>query len=124
MSVKFYLCKPNRETIYPLNDIFNKRYVPRIGELSTLSFSFHSTVLKDNEFVPNPLLDKLKGHYLIKMVMDGITQYFIITNQNKSFSSSDEVVNVQCYLEPYELTKRNLRGIEETSKSLRYLVTI
>lgn len=121
LSAKFWLCKPDRTVIFPLKEIVSPRLISNIGELDTLTFSFHSKVLRNNKFVENPLLDKVMGNYLVKMEMDKVINYFIITKQSKNFSSSDEIVNVSAFLEPHELTKRKVRSVEEQSKSLRYI---
>ena len=121
---KLHICKPNREIIYPLNDIFNSRLEVKRGQINSFSFSFNSKVLRNNEFVDSPLLEKVRGNYLVRLVYEGVTSYFVVVRQNKSFTQGEEIVNVECYLQGYELNKKYIRGINETSKPLRYLANL
>ena len=121
-KAKFWLCKPNRTIIHPLNDIYNESMVINKGGISELTFTIPTMVEREHKYVENPLIKKLNGLFLIKVAMDGQEEYFMITKRTKNMSNNDDNIQVQCYSLGFELGQKMQRQYEATAKPLRTII--
>lgn len=121
-KAKFWLCKPNRTIIHPLNDIYNESMVINKGGISELTFTIPTMVEREHKYVENPLIKKLNGLFLVKVAMDGQEEYFIVTKRTKNMSNNDDNIQVQCYSQGFELGQKMIRQYEATAKPLRTII--
>lgn len=121
-KTKFWLCKPNRTIIHPLNDIYNQNLVVNKGGISELTFTIPAMVEREHKYVENPLIKKLNGLFLVKVAMDDQEEYFIVTKRTKNMSNNDDNIQVQCYSQGFELGQKMIRQYEATAKPLRTII--
>lgn len=121
-KAKFWLCKPNRQVIHPLNDIYNHSLTINKGGISELTFTIPTMVEREHEYVENPLIKKLNGLFLIKVNIDGQEEYFIVTKRTKNMTANDDNIQVQCYSLEFELGQKMQRQYEATAKPLRTII--
>lgn len=120
---KFYLCKPDRTVIRPLKDIYNKNLSVRLGKVNEINFTVPTMVERNHELVENPLIDEIKHRYLIKLVFNNVTEYFVHFEQNKQMSENEESVSYKAYGLGYLLADKQIRDYEAVSKSLSQIAS-
>lgn len=113
---RLFLCKPNRETIAELHDVYGKRIKFASNGIDELIFRVPYKVKRNNEYVRNKHIDKIRGHYLIRYEEGDYKQYFIITKPIKTSDNGISVKDVQCFLLPYELNDKIVRNYKGTKK--------
>ncbi|MGK4040961.1 phage tail spike protein [Heyndrickxia oleronia] len=111
---RLFLCKPNRETIAELNEAYNKQLDTKYNGVHELSFDIPFKIEKNHKFIRNDHVDLIRGHYLIRYEKGYQKEYFIINKPKNSASGGIEVKNVQCFLLPYELNRKIVRGLKGT----------
>lgn len=129
-ETRLFLCKPDRTTIGELTEAYNKNIVPIYGSIHELTFNIPYVIEKNKEYIRNPHIDLIRGHYLIRYelrnpndndkVID--TQYFILTNPKNTFDNGKEIKQVQSYLLPYEFRDKIIRLYKGT-KNLQEVLT-
>lgn len=114
----FYLCKPDKTVIRPLKDIYNKRLSVRLGKVNEINFTVPTMIERNHKLVENPLIDEIKHRYVIKLVFNGVTEYFIHFEQNKEMSENEESVSYKAYGLGYQLADKQIRDYEAISQGL------
>ncbi|RKJ73009.1 hypothetical protein D7X33_20980, partial [Butyricicoccus sp. 1XD8-22] len=71
----------------------------------------------------NPLLDKLKGHYLVEVLSDNKTEYFIITSDSGTLSNDGVEKRFTLYSYAHKLAKKFIRQYEGVSQNLTKYAT-
>ena len=120
---QFFLCKPDKTIVHPLNDVYGEKFRSNLGGMSEFEFNIPTLVRRNDKTVVNPLFKKLQGHYLIRMDKDGITDYFTITDRSKSYNTNDEFTSVMAYSLVYELIQKPIRGYSKEASTLRQIGT-
>lgn len=120
---KFWLCKPNKERIATLIDIYDEHLATKENNLSELSFTIPVEIERDHQLVENPLIEKLKGFYLVEILKDNKTEYFVITNDSGKLSSDGVSKSYTLYSYEHKLAKKIVRGQEWTSQNLTKITT-
>lgn len=109
-EVRLYLCKPDGTTIAELSSAYKRRLTLNYGGIHQLSLQVPYKVFHNGEFIRNPQVDLVRGHYLIRLEKGvEMKEYFIITNPVNAISDGQEVKTLTCYLRPYELKDKLVR---------------
>lgn len=122
-EAQIYLCKPNRKPFKSLNDIYDAQFNVNLGKVNELVFTIPSQIERNHQLIDNPLIDDIRHRYIIKLVYNNITEYFIHFEQNKSFSESEESVTYTSYSTGYMLADKDIRDYLAESKNLTYIAT-
>ena len=117
-KVNLFLCKPNKQKISKLVDIYGTNLVTKEGVVNELMFSIPSFVEINRELVKNPLIDKIKGYYLVYLEFDDIKEYFVFLNENKNLSTDGEYIDYTLYSLGYLLNNKTIREYNEISLTL------
>lgn len=120
---KFYLCRPDKVVIKPLKDIYGQSLSIKFSSVNELNFTIPSTVERNHELIDNPLIEDIKHRYVIKMIFNNVTEYFIHFEQNKRFSDSEESLSYKSYSLGYQLADKQIRDYEATSKNLSQIAS-
>ena len=115
---KMSLCKPNKQVISPLNDVYGIELNMRMGAISELSFTIPSKVERNHQLVDNPLITKIKDRYFLKLVYENQTEFFVFLNENKIISSDGKNIIYKLFSAGILLADKIVRDFEETSLSL------
>lgn len=122
ITPNIYLCKPDKDRIRKLKDIYNLKMNMKLGAINELSFTTPAYVDRNHELIRNPLISDLKLFYLVEIQFKGVTEYFVVMNQNKSMSSSEEVISYNLLSLGYLLNNKLIKLYEATSYTLSQLV--
>lgn len=114
----FYLCKPDKTVIRPLKDIYNKRLSLKLGIVNEVNFTTPAMVERNHQPIENPLITLIKHRYIIKVVFNGITDYFIHFEQSKEKTDNEEIVTYKSYGLGYKLADRQFRDYQTDPKGL------
>lgn len=122
-KAKLYLCKPNKQVIKSLTDIYNVQINFNLGKVNEVIFTTPTQIERNHQLIDNPLIVEIRHRYLIKVVYNDITEYFVHFQQNKKFSDSGEEATYTSYSTGYMLKGSKIRGYLAESKSLTYIAT-
>ncbi|MDP4268367.1 MAG: hypothetical protein Q8880_13170, partial [Bacteroidota bacterium] len=117
-DVKFYLAKPNFETIHIFSDTNNRKLTVKYEDMHELSFSIPYKIDLNHQFVDNPAIDLVRERYLIKVVLGDLEEYFVINELIKSdnITTSDiQDLTIHCFYLPYELKYKLYKSYSATS---------
>lgn len=116
-QVRLFLCHPsNRQTIAELVNIKDKKLVENYGGINELTFSVLYNISNENgEHIRNPLVDLIRGNYLIRYEKGIFQDYYMITNPtNEATDDGKKVLRVQCYQMHYEWKDKLVREFKGT----------
>lgn len=122
MNPNIYLCKPDKERIHKLKDIYDVKLHQKLGTVNELSFTIPPFVDRNHKIIDNPLITKIKPHYYVELQFKNSTEYFVILNQNKSMSNDGEAISYRLYSSGYLLNNKLIKSYESTSYTLSELV--
>ncbi|WP_186321350.1 phage tail protein [Bacillus sp. FJAT-22090] len=120
---ELYLCKPNKQVIRPLKDIYNVQLNINLGKVNEVVFTVPTQIERKHQLVDNPLIDEIRHRYLIKVIYNNLTEYFVHFQQNKVGSDSDKYATYTSYSTGYMLKGHKIRDYQAESKSLSYIAT-
>lgn len=122
---KLWLCKPdlNRAIIARLTDIYNFKLNTKENTLSEITFDVPVQIERNHELIENPILDKFKGLYYIKMVKDGKIEYFVSSKHNGTLASDGLSKSYQLFSLGHQLDNKNVRNYEGVSQNLTKYAT-
>ena len=121
---QFWICKPNKQTVGKLIDVYNAQYTLEGGGINKLNFTIPAVTMKNHIPVTNPQVELIREYYLIKMKFQKKTEYFSVIKISKNRQENGfESVNYQCYSLGYEISQILIRDYDETSKTLSFLAT-
>lgn len=106
-------------TISKISEAFDISYVMKLGSVDKLTFRIPTKIEKDRAFIHNPHIDMAKSRYLIKMIVNKKTEYFVITETSKSINQSGKTVTFSVFGLGYELIDKSIRRYEQESANLR-----
>jgi len=117
---KLWLCKPdlNRTTIARLTDIHNFKLNTKENALNEITFDVPLMVERNHELIDNPILDKFKGLYYVKMVKDGRVEYFVSSKHSGALSNDGLSKSYQLFSLGHQLDNKTIRGYEGVSQNL------
>jgi len=119
---ELWLCKPDRTAIHKIKDSFDESLVIKFSAINELSLSIPVLIERNHKIVQNPLVNKMRERYLIRMKKDNQIEYFIILKINKQMANDGfESITYQAYSLGIMLAGKLIRDYEETSKNLSYL---
>lgn len=83
-----WLCKPNRLATAKLtNYVYDVGLSLEFSALNELNFSVPTLVKKRHDLIHNPLVDKIRERYLVRVKLDGKLEYFVIYKINKTMDN-------------------------------------
>lgn len=123
IEASMFLCKPNRQIISPLKDIYNATFSLKMGKVNELNFVIPSMIERGHRLIDNPLIEKIKHRYLVKLEYNNQVEYLVFLEANKSFQSNGEEVSYRLYSEGYLLADKTIREYEAVSKTLSEILT-
>lgn len=106
-------------TISKISEAFDISYIMKLGTVDKLTFRIPTKIEKDRAFIHNHHIDMAKPRYLIKMIVNKVTEYFVITETSKSMNQSGKTVTFTVFGLGYELIDKNIRRYEQESANLR-----
>ena len=120
----FWLCRPNKKRIAKLKDIYNENLSTKENALHELSFTIPTEVERNHELIPNPLLELLRGYYLVEMKRNDKIEYFVLTNDSGTLSKDGVEKSFTLYSYAHKLAKKFVRNyIPEQPQTLSKYVT-
>lgn len=122
ITPNIYLCKPDKSRIHKLKDIYDLKLNLKLGAINELSFSIPSYIDRNHELIKNPLVSEIKLYYLVEFQFKGVTEYFVVMNQNKSMSNDGEIISYNLFSLGYLLNNKLIKLYEATSYTLSQLV--
>lgn len=122
-EVSMFLCKPNRTIIHPLKDVYNATFSLKMGKVNELNFVIPSMIERNHELIDNPLIEKIKHRYLVKLEYNNQVEYLVFLEANKSYQSNGEEVSYRLYSEGYLLADKTIRAYEAVSKTLSEILS-
>lgn len=116
-QVRLFLCHPsNRQTIAELVNIKDKKLVENYGGINELTFSVLYNISNESgKCIRNPLVDLIRGNYLIRYEKGIQKDYYLISNPiNEATDDGGKVLRVQCYQMHYEWKDKLVREFKGT----------
>ena len=123
LKASYFLCKPDKTVISPLKDITSPNLSRKLGKVNEFTFSIPTMIERNRELIENPLIDKIKHRYLIKLDYNSQIEYFVFLDQNKQFDDSNENISYQAFSLGYLIADKSIRSYEAVSKSLTEMAT-
>ncbi|WP_341323358.1 phage tail protein [Solibacillus sp. FSL H8-0523] len=114
----FSLCKPDKTIIAPLKDIYNVELSVKLGKVNELNFTIPSQIERNHNLIENPLIDKIKHRFLVKMVYNYQTEYFVFLDQNKQYDEGTENLSYKLFGLGYLLADKQIRSFKAEAQSL------
>lgn len=110
-QVRLFLCKPDRTTIAELVHIKDRKLVENYGGINQLSFSVPYKITNaTGKTLRNPIIELIRGDYLMRIEKGSEIDYFIISNpENSSGSNGEETKSVVCHQQQYEWKDKLVR---------------
>lgn len=107
-NLKIRLCKPDRTTIYELNDVINPVYTEIYSGINTLNFDlpYYLTDISGVQF-KNPAIDLVKQFYLL-FYND---EYFIIDFPAITSDDKTDLLQVKSFGLGYQLAYKRIRNL-------------
>lgn len=122
MKPNIYLCRPDKQRIRKLKDIYNVKLHLKLGTINELSFTIPPFVDRNHELIKNPLISKIKPHYFVELEFKNSTEYFTVLSQNKTMTNDGESISYNLYSSGYLLNNKLIKSYEATSYALSQLV--
>ncbi|CAM4504055.1 hypothetical protein FHS16_004562 [Paenibacillus endophyticus] len=117
-----FLCKPNKEIIAKMNESYNISFSNKLGALNELTFTLPVFIDQGHELIRNNNADKIRGRYLIKLILDKYVEYFMVTQVEKIGDDSKEEVNITCLSLGFEMNDKLIRDYKAQSKTATELL--
>ncbi|MCY9758379.1 phage tail protein [Paenibacillus alvei] len=117
VTPQLFMCKPNKQSISKMSEAYNIRFSQKLGTLNELNFTLPMYIEKHHSINRNENADKIKGRYLVKLVLGSYTEFFVITNLNKSGKDSGEELEIQALSLGFEMNDKILRDYTAVSKT-------
>jgi hypothetical protein len=118
-GVRFYLAKPNLETIHPFSDVYNRKLITKYDDLHELTFTIPYKIELNHEMVDNPAIALVRERFVVKIVLNNFEEYFVINQITKSDNVTTgydvEDLTIHCFHLPYELHYKRYKGYSCTS---------
>ena len=113
-SAKIYLAKPNKTVISHIYEKSNTTINLKLGGIHELSFTIPHFINEDDESQRNPHVDSIKEKMLLKVVLSGVSEWFIVDSIDEDGSDEDRF-NVTAFSLGYELTHKTLPELNDTA---------
>lgn len=117
---RLWLCKPdlNRTPIARLSDIYNFNLNTKENNLSEITFDIPLQIERNHELIDNPILEKFKGLYYVKMIKDKKVEYFVSSRHSGAMSNNGESKSFQLFGLGHQLDNKTIREYEGVSQNL------
>jgi hypothetical protein len=110
--IELFLAKPNRTIIGKINSL--PSHTIKFGQINTLSFSIPYEIVINNTLTRNPLIDKVREKYLVKVVFGKMVEWYVITQKTKSMDDGDSI-SLECFSLGYELKYKKMINYKSSS---------
>lgn len=115
VTPQLFLCKPNKEIISKMNEAYGITFNPKLGALNELTFTLPVFVDKRHEMERNENADKMRGRYLIKLVLGGYEEYFMVTQVGKNGKDDGEEFHITTLSLGFETNDKIIRDYKAVS---------
>lgn len=112
---QYFLCRPNREPIGKLNEVFNDNLKVELNSVDELEFSVPFMIDVRHKLVRNKNVDLLRERYLIKTVKGNKIDWYIINQITDSVEDDKDIRTVHCYSCSHELTDKLIKSYSVVS---------
>lgn len=119
---QYFLCKPNREPIGKLNEIFNDNLKVSLNSVDELEFSIPHVIDLHHKSVKNKNIDSMHERYLIKTVNQNKIDWYMINQITDNVEDKQDVRTVKCYSCSHELTNRLIKSYSVESYYCRQVL--
>ena len=113
-KAKIYLAKPNKTVISHIYEKSNTTMNLKLGGIHELSFSIPHFINEESESQRNPHVDNIKEKMLLKVVLGGMSEWFIIDSIDEDGSVEDRF-NVTAFSLGYELSHKSIPELNATT---------
>lgn len=125
-EIDLYIAKPNlqKNIVGHLTEAHNITLNYKMGNLSEISFEVPYYVTEYDEVIKNENINLLKDRYFIKAIYDGKIEWFRIDKNDKSSDDTKDSKRIHAFSLGIELGDKTVRLIEETSKDIKYMLSL
>ncbi|MGY5342935.1 phage tail spike protein [Paenibacillus glucanolyticus] len=106
---QYFIAKPNREIISKLSEAYNVSRTNKLNDVDELYLTVPYQVDVNHKLIKNKNINLLKERYLLKVVTDQQTDWFIIKEINDNSSDSEKSKTIRCLALAHELTDKAIR---------------
>lgn len=107
---QYFLCKPNREIIGKLSEVFNDSLKTELNGVDELEFSIPFTIDVRHQLVRNKNVDLIRERYLIKSVRGTKIDWYIVNQIADNVEEDRDIRTVHCYSCSHELTDKLIKS--------------
>ncbi|TQR46753.1 hypothetical protein C7Y44_03610 [Paenibacillus popilliae] len=120
---QYFIAKPNREIIAKLSEAYDDHIRRKLNDVDELELSVPYKLDVNHLWIDNRNIELLKERYLIKVVHQNQTEWFIINEISESVGSDKESKTIKCYSAAHELTDKAIRMYEAESYHAEQVLT-
>ncbi|MCY9737449.1 phage tail protein [Paenibacillus alvei] len=121
-SIELFLAKPNKKIIGKLTEAYDKNITAKLGNINELTFTLPYEIEKNNKLIKNPNIEKIRYRYLIKVVLNGQEEWYMINTDNDSMQDDGDSKPVTAFLLPYEMNSKIITVYNEESLNIRQVL--
>ncbi|EPY05355.1 hypothetical protein PAALTS15_20733 [Paenibacillus alvei TS-15] len=120
---RYFIAKPNREIIAKLSEAYDDHIRRKLNDVDELELSVPYKLDVNHLWIDNRNIELLKERYLIKVVHQNQTEWFMINEISESVGSDKESKTIKCYSAAHELTDKAIRMYEAESYHAEQVLT-
>jgi hypothetical protein len=118
-----FLCKPNRTTIGKLTFAYNINLTVNLGKVNELTFDLPYQVDIHHNFQRDTNIDNVRVQYLIKLVYNGMTDWFIVDKISEAMDSNGDKKSIHAFSLAYQLINKRIRNYQADSQTATQQLT-
>jgi len=111
---QIYLCKPNKQIIAKLNNIYDINQSCKLASLNEIELKIPSELEINHILQTNPNFAKVKDKYLLKFVKGTYIEWYIINKITDTSNDSTDSRTIHAYSLPYELGSKNIKNYKSS----------
>lgn len=119
---KIQLCKPNKRVVANISELTDLRMTVSLSDIYELSFNVPYLIQRNHSLIENPLIEKLKLGYFVKVNFKNKNEYFVITNDSKSLNNDGESISYNLRSIAYKLSNYDVYEYKTVAKNLSQTV--
>lgn len=120
---QYFLCKPNREIIGKLSEVFNDSLKTELNSVDEMEFSIPFLIDVKHKLVRNKNVDLIRERYQIKVVKKNKVDWYIVNQITDNVDDDQDIRVVKCYSASHELTDKLIKSYNVESYYCRQVLT-
>jgi len=120
---QYFIAKPNREIIAKLSEAYDDHIRRKLNDVDELELSVPYKLDVNHLWIDNRNIELLKERYLIKVVRQNQTEWFMINEIIESVGTDKDSKTIKCYSAAHELTDKAIRMYEAESYHAEQVLT-